>query len=167
MAMLTMRRILDGISHRSRLFGLDPSRLLSTCRHLPRFLRDRRDLLRQAQDAADGGFPFGRFWPCLDERSGNAGGVDNAYFWQDFLVARRVLAANPDRHVDIGSRIDGFVAHVACFRQIEVFDVRPLPVPIPNVVFRQCDMMAVPPGFEGYCDSLSSLCALVICPRIN
>jgi hypothetical protein len=31
---------------------------------------------------------------------------------------------NPVRHIDIGSRIDGFVANVAAFRKIEVLDVR-------------------------------------------
>ena len=35
---------------------------------------------------------------------------------------------NLKRHVDIGSRLDGFVAHVASFREIEVLDIRPLKV---------------------------------------
>lgn len=155
-----LRWLVDGVSRHTRPFGLDAGRLLQTCRGLVWFARDYRELRRQAAASSEGGFPFSRLCPCLDEREVSAGGVNNAYFWQDFLVARRVMEANPARHVDIGSRIDGFVAHVACFRQIEVFDVRPLPASIPNVVFRQCDMMAVPPGFEGCCDSLSSLCAL-------
>ena len=32
---------------------------------------------------------------------------------------------NPLKHVDVGSRIDGFVAHLACMREVEVFDIRP------------------------------------------
>jgi hypothetical protein len=43
--------------------------------------------------------------------------------------------------VDIGSRVDGFVAHVASFREIEVFDVRPISTAVPGVVFRQADLM--------------------------
>jgi len=37
--------------------------------------------------------------------------------------------------VDIGSRVDGFVAHVASFREIEVFDVRPISAQIPASSF--------------------------------
>ncbi len=152
--------LLCGFSRRSAPFGIDPARFIRTVRGMGWFVRDYCELRRQAKRVRDGAFPFGQLWPCVDERDGSAGNAYSPYFWQDFLVARRVMEASPTRHVDIGSRIDGFVAYVACFRKIEVFDVRPLPVSIPNVVFRQCDMMAVPPGFEGYCDSLSSLCAL-------
>jgi len=44
-------------------------------------------------------------------------------------------------HVDIGSRIDGFLAHLASFRSVEVFDIRPLEMNIPNVTFKQLDIM--------------------------
>lgn len=69
----------------------------------------------------------------------------------------------PLLHVDIGSRVDGFVAHVASFRDIEVFDVRPISTQIPGVVFKQADLMdsdSLPNAGDGYCDSLSCLHAL-------
>jgi hypothetical protein len=76
-------------------------------------------------------------------------------------VARRIFKNKPARHVDIGSRIDGFVAHVASYREIEVVDIRNLPNYIPNVTFRQADVMSnLDPSFHQYCDSLSSLHAL-------
>ncbi len=58
--------------------------------------------------------------------------------------------------------IDGFVAHVASFREIEVFDVRPVSTQIPNVTFKQANLMAresIEPLIAGggYCDSLSCL----------
>jgi hypothetical protein len=46
------------------------------------------------------------------------------------------------RHIDVGSRIDGFVAHLACARPVDVYDIRPLDVVIPNVRFRQWDLTA-------------------------
>ncbi|MSU56529.1 MAG: DUF268 domain-containing protein [Candidatus Taylorbacteria bacterium] len=59
---------------------------------------------------------------------------------------------------------DGFVAHVASFRDCEVFDVRPISTKIPGVVFRQADLMnpASLPTTEGrgYCDSLLCLHAI-------
>ncbi|MEI7815199.1 MAG: DUF268 domain-containing protein, partial [Coriobacteriia bacterium] len=83
------------------------------------------------------------------------------YFLQDLLVARRIQLSEPTLHVDVGSRIDGFVAHVASFRDIEVFDIRPMSAEIPGVRFTQVDLMApLPDEFVGYCDSLSCLHAL-------
>ena len=34
-----------------------------------------------------------------------------------------IFGENPPRHIDIGSRVDGFVAHVAAFRKIEAVGV--------------------------------------------
>jgi hypothetical protein len=99
------------------------------------------------------------FKPCLHDRYSEGGTAKGEYFWQDLLVARWLYDAKPRRHIDIGSRFDGFVAHVASFREIEVFDIRPITTKIPNVVFRQADLMSpnpVPSSWEG-CDSLSCL----------
>ncbi|MBF0105209.1 MAG: DUF268 domain-containing protein [Deltaproteobacteria bacterium] len=83
------------------------------------------------------------------------------YFWQDLFVAQRIFKNNPALHVDVGSRIDGFVAHVASFRKIEVLDIRPLETTIDNVTFVRADMMAKDLSlFTDYCDSLSCLHAL-------
>ena len=105
-------------------------------------------------------YPFGKFYPCLDDRNTDSGSVSGHYFHQDLLVAQKIFQNNPERHVDIGSRIDGFVAHVAVFRKIEVFDVRPLSTTIPNIIFRQADLMEPNPDLKDYCDSISSLHAI-------
>lgn len=87
------------------------------------------------------------------------GATKSEYFWQDLLVARWIFSASPLRHVDVGSRVDGFVAHIASFREIEVFDVRPISTSIPGIVFKQADLMQPALPAE-YCDSLSCLHAL-------
>lgn len=104
---------------------------------------------------------MGRLYPCLRD-SGKAGGVGNGqYFHQDLLVARRIYERDPKVHCDVGSRVDGFVAHVASFREIVIFDLRSLPFQIQNVECKQADFMRPLGGeFEGYCDSLSCLHAL-------
>jgi len=98
--------------------------------------------------------------PCLHDWHEEGGATRLEYFWQDLLVARSVFAARPDKHVDVGSLVGGFVAHVASFREIEVFDVRPISTKIPGVTFRQADLMQPVAGMAGYCDSLSCLHAL-------
>jgi Caenorhabditis protein of unknown function, DUF268 len=99
--------------------------------------------------------------PMLDDADDNAGAASGHYFHQDLLVASRIFAAAPKRHIDVGSRIDGFVAHVATFRPVEVLDIRPLkPLVHANIRFRQADLMAGTGVDEAVCDSLSCLHAL-------
>ena len=47
--------------------------------------------------------------------------------------------AKPLRHVDTGSRVDGFVAHVGSFWDIDVMEVRPITTIVPGVNFLQAD----------------------------
>lgn len=140
----------------SSQFGVDPRRFLRSLRGLPRFLRDWWQF-RQ-------GFTGVLVWmPCLHDRYEEGGSTKSEYFWQDLLVARWIHEAKPQKHVDVGSRVDGFVAHVAGFREIEVFDIRLISTQIPGVVFRQADLMRndrATNSTEGYCDSLSCLHAL-------
>jgi len=72
-----------------------------------------------------------------------------------------VLQNAPKRHADIGSRVDGFVAHVAVFRDIEVFDIRPLKTTAQGITFKQLDILGpVPLELIGAYDSVSCLHAL-------
>ena len=96
----------------------------------------------------------------LSDRSADAGTLRGAYFHQDLLVAQRIFEAAPKRHIDVGSRIDGFVAHVASFRAIEIVDIRPCDSPIPNIRTMRADMMDSRSVPEGICDSVSCLHAL-------
>jgi len=57
--------------------------------------------------------------------------------------------------------MDGFVAHVASFRKIEIVDIRPLVSTVKNISFIQQDFMAeVSKEMQECCDSLSSLHAI-------
>ena len=141
------------------MFGLDPFRLRSTLRGLPYFLSDYRKLRRQYQQSRRE-FPMGAWYPIFDERFVTSGTARGQYFHQDLLVAQWIYADRPERHVDVGSRIDGFVAHVAVFREIEVFDIRPQIERVGNIRFRQCDFTLEPFPFEGCTDSASCLHAL-------
>jgi SAM-dependent methyltransferase len=122
---------------------------------LPFFYRDLSAFKKQKGN--DKTFKFARSFPKLKERFSQAGTMTGHYFHQDLLVARRIFQNNPKRHVDIGSRTDGFVAHVAVFREIEILDIREMVSKVPNIKFRQADLMQLPTGMENYCDSISAL----------
>ena len=137
----------------SAQLGINPIAMFHSLCGLPRYVWD---LFRFRSGYA------GRLelLPCMNDWYEEGGTTKSEYFWQDLLVARMVFAAKPEKHVDIGSRIDGFVAHVASFREIEVFDIRPITVEFPGTIFRQADLMRPIEGMAGYCDSLSCLHAL-------
>ncbi|MDX9904072.1 MAG: DUF268 domain-containing protein [Bacteroidales bacterium] len=137
------------------LAGLDPVMAINTLRGLPFFLRDRRTIRKQR--GSDRTFPFGRGYPVLGDRFTESGTMSGHYFHQDLYVARRIFTDNPGKHVDIGSRTDGFVAHVAVFREIEIIDIREQKSSVRNIKFRKADLMTLPENMAGYCDSLSAL----------
>lgn len=105
-------------------------------------------------------FPFKFNYPCPADRYEEGGVASGHYFHQDLLVANKIFENNPLRHIDIGSRIDGFVAHVASFREIEVLDLRPITKKVKNIIFHQFDLLDTSSNFEAACDSISCLHAL-------
>lgn len=117
-----------------KLIGVNPWALMSICR-FPRYIKDRSKWLRM-------GGEISYTHPILIDYSDSAGVATGHYFHQDLLVASFIAKKNPERHIDIGSRIDGFIAHVASFRLIEVLDVRALPsTGHENIKFLQADLM--------------------------
>lgn len=133
--------------------GFDPLALARAIGNLPRYLGEWRRF-RQMY----GGELVVK--PCLHDYQDEGGSTRNEYFWQDLLIAQKIFSRNPSRHVDIGSRVDGFVAHVASFRTIELLDIRPITSEIPGVKFTRADLMNRPTALAEYCDSLSCLHAL-------
>jgi len=142
-----------------RAFGIDPRQFLRACRGLPPALVDYLRLRKQFREHAHISAPSFAY-PMLADRFDDSGVASGHYFYQDLIVARRIYKRNPRKHVDVASRIDGFVAHVAVFRQIEVMDIRPLRTEDANIIFHQADILNLPPRFMHYCDSLSCLHAL-------
>lgn len=114
--------------------GLDLKKIISL-KNYPRFRKNKKEWINK-------GGVITKNYMILTDYEGNAGTSKGHYFHQDLLVAKFIYDKQPKRHLDIGSRIDGFVAHVASFRKIEVVDVRPLEKSIhENIKFIQADLM--------------------------
>jgi len=95
--------------------------------------------------------------PILGEHNLPSSSFDLQYFYQDLLVANYIFKKDPVRHIDIGSRVDGFVSHVASFRKIEIFDIRPNIFHHQNIIFNQADFMKQNILEQEITDSLSCL----------
>ncbi|TAE34048.1 MAG: DUF268 domain-containing protein [Cytophagales bacterium] len=141
-----------------RLIQLGSKQVWNGLKALPPYVGDYMKLRRQLQGRTD--FPVRGYYPALFDRYSESGYLVKHYFQQDLFVAQQIFKNSPLRHVDIGSRIDGFVAHVATFRPIEILDIRPLHRPIQNVSFRQADLMNLPVDLHHYTDSISALHAI-------
>lgn len=153
-----MKKFLKAIYELFLFFGFNILRLKSNILGLGFYFKDFKELKKQK--GKDGSFRFGKLLPVLDERGSESGVMKGHYFHQDFYVAQRIFEHNPAKHVDVGSRIDGFVAHVAVFRPIEILDIRIQKSDIDNITYKQADLMKLPDGMIDYCDSISSLHAI-------
>jgi len=139
--------------------GFDPRRTWRTLRFLLGYIRDAWKWRQCAKQASGPHFAF-HWVPTLAERNANSGVASGHYFHQDLWAARHIYQRAPLRHLDVGSRIDGFVAHLLAFRTVEVVDIRALDSRIPGLSFQQADLMAAMPPSIRPAESVSCLHAL-------
>lgn len=136
--------------------GLDPRKMIAAIRFAPAYVVGLFSLLRERQRWRQ---TFGlRIVPVLSDRHAASGVATGHYFHQDLWAARRIYERKPRRHIDVGSRVDGFIAHLLTFRDVDVLDVRALDSQVRGLRFRQADIMAGVPGETS--DSVSCLHAL-------
>jgi len=156
-----MKKIFKKLNKTMLLFGFDLLKTIKSIRGFPIFGVEFYYFAKQHKKCVDNKFPIVKLYPCLSDRFEEGGIVRGHYFHQDLLVARRIYLNSPNRHIDIGSRIDGFVAHVASYRNIEVIDIRYSTSKLPNIKFLQLDMTKpITKELYSCCDSLSCLHAL-------
>jgi Caenorhabditis protein of unknown function, DUF268 len=99
-------------------------------------------------------------YPCIYDKTENAGSL-GPYFWQDLWASTLITENNPKIHYDIGSRVDGFIAHLACQKKkIILIDIRPLGSNIDGVEFIQSNATNLENIESESIISLSALCSL-------
>lgn len=134
--------------------GISPQRLRDSILGWLRYVGDRKKF-RSMADSSE--WPMTGDLPILTEWNESSGSL-GAYFFQDQCVARWIHEAEPIRHVDVGSRIDGFIGSLSVFREVEVIDIRPQPQAVHHVKFHQLDLTQDLPATWIECtDSLSCL----------
>jgi hypothetical protein len=132
------------------LFGLDLYKIINLF-FIPRYVRDLINFKKMNGK-------INSIFPVLGEHTQESSNLNSHYFQQDLIVAQYIFNDKPILHVDIGSRIDGFVSHVASFRKIEVFDIRNNKIKINNILFNKLDLQnEFDTKFLNYTDSLSCL----------
>ena len=114
---MVLKRIIKPFAIALINLGIDPRKAICY-KFYPKFRKDKSEWLQGGKITYN--------YMILFDYSDNAGTSKGHYFHQDLLVAKLINEHNPKRHIDVASRVDGFVAHVASYREIEVLDACPL-----------------------------------------
>ena len=153
------KRVALRVLRLANAFGLDLLKLCQAVVGIPIFLKT---LLAYRKVSKGSRFPIrGRYLqPVLNDFHEQAGQARGHYFHQDLWAARKIFAAQPIKHIDIGSRIDGFVAHLLVLMPVEVIDIRPLETKLPGLTFIQQDATTLARFKDNSIESISSLHAI-------
>lgn len=126
--------------------GFDPIKFINSLRGLIRYSKNYFLLKKsiktynfnnQKSSISLFGFPL----PVLNEFNSSAGNSSGDYFHQDLLIANFIFKNKPIVHLDIGSRVDGFITHLLSFEQKTILgDIRPLEISNPNLSFVFIDL---------------------------
>ena len=152
-----IKSILKPIYYSALKLGIDFRKMLSFLVFFPKFLIEYLSFFFKQKSSVTK-FKI-KINPQLQDRFSQAGETKSHYFWQDLLVAKKIIENDVKNHFDIGSRIDGFIAHLAASGiETNIFDIRKFDDKIPNVTFKQLDLMnPIPEKYINYCNSLSCL----------
>ena len=115
-------------------YGFNPVQFLLGIKNIIWY---RQDYIKLVREKHNKDFPITLSYPCLHDKNDNSGTSSGHYYHQDLLIAQKIYDANPQRHIDIWSRVDWFVAHIASFREIEILDIRKLESKSKNIIFVQ------------------------------
>lgn len=99
-------------------------------------------------------------WPVIRDKCNKAGTMRN-YFWQDLWAAKLIGKTGVKKHFDIGSRIDGFIAHLLCMGvDVTIIDIREFPGQVEGLHTIVDDATLLRQIPEGSIMSMSALCSL-------
>ena len=137
---ISLIRVLGSISLG---LGFDPRKFIATILNSYNYFSDLilfTNLSKIKKNKGNyGSFPI-QILPILSDKSSDSGS-HGVYFYQDLQAAKLIYNRNPERHLDIGSRLDGFISHLLSFRSVYFADIRPLQASIPGLHFIQFDVM--------------------------
>lgn len=99
-------------------------------------------------------------WPVIGDKYAYAGTIGN-YFWQDLWAAKLVIKSGVKSHFDIGSRLDGFIAHLlAAGIDVTMIDVREFPANVEHLYTIVDDATSLHQIPDESIESMSALCSL-------
>lgn len=135
--------------------GISPQKFILSIKGIPIFLKHLFYAIKENR----GHWKISLF-PILADRFDQSGIAKGHYFHQDLWAAKRIYSESPKTHIDVGSRVDGFIAHLLTFRDVTVIDVRDLKSKVSGLHFLQANMMGDVSALNIKSESISCLHAI-------
>lgn len=111
--------------------------IMTSIINIPRYFKFLKDYFSYRLSTINEKVPLLDLYPCLDDVSSDSQTGKGHYFYQDLWALRHVKSFAPDKHIDVGSRIDGFSAQCSILCPVEFIDYRPVDLRIPNFKMTQ------------------------------
>lgn len=157
-----MKNILKRIHRFLSQFFFDPLVMLNKWKALPYYFRNMLTYSRLSK-----GSPFkitaSKLYYTTGDMFQKAGSMKSHYFHQDLWGARLIRERGLQNHIDVGSRLDGFVAHVLSFCKVSYVDIREMESAVDGLEFIKGSITNLP--FED--NSVSSLSCLHVLEHIG
>ena len=118
-------------------FGFDPRKFLKSILNVPIYIYGYFYFVLNIKKYPEWKL---RLFPILSDRNVSSGVASGHYFHQDLWMARQIFKKKPFQHVDIGSRVDGFIAHLLTFMSVKVIDIRELSANVDGLIFLKADI---------------------------
>lgn len=126
-----------------RVIGVNPFYIYYYFKGIPFFVLDMVKYYLKAKDNDTFQIKLQNIYPIFGDRFSDAGSAKGHYFHQDIWAAKKIYQNNPKEHLDIGSRVDGFISHLLVFRHVTVIDIRPLQSKVDNLSYQQGDITSL------------------------
>lgn len=106
---------------------------------------------------------FNDLYPCLADKTSTSQSGKGHYFYQDIWALEKVFQKAPSKHIDVGSRIDGFVGQCSSFCDVEFVDLRPVDLGLSRLKMIEGNILKLP--YES--NSIESLSSLHVVEHIG
>ena len=136
----------------------DPAQMI---RAFPRYVSFYQDLQHYSKLAGAKRIESEDIHPCIHDKTQTTE-FDRHYFYQDIWAFKKICAAKPKLHVDVGSRID-FVGFLTAVTNVTFIDIRPLMADLDNFDSRKGSILSMP--FEN--NSVHSLSCLHVAEHVG
>lgn len=157
-----MKNIFKNLHRLFTQLFFDPLMMLANWRALPYFIVN---LIKYSKSNKLGRFKFelNKVYFTTSDRFLNSGSMNHHYFHQDLWAASKIFKSGVKHHIDVGSRIDGFIGHILSFCKVTYIDIRPLDSKVENLSFLKGSITDLP--FES--ESIDSLSCLHVIEHIG
>jgi SAM-dependent methyltransferase len=140
-----MRNIIKFLLNLFVSIFFDPRQILKKWRGLPIFINNLIKYRKNNNDRFK--ISLVNIYPMLTDRFESAGEAIGHYFFQDLWASEYIYNNKIKSIVDIGSRIDGYIAHILPFCEVTYIDIREIYPFHKNFKFKIGSVLNLP--FEG------------------